>query len=235
MIRKARSYVAWAGACAAALSSSLAFAHVGVNRTGIANQNQVLTFAVGHGCEGADTSKLEVSIPASVTSVRVVPSVFGPVEVKKNDAGAVTSVIWTNPQPRAADEAFYQLSIRAKLPDAPFTTVLFPTRQTCKDKDGKEIVVDWKATPEEVAAAKEGEEPEPAPAVLIVPARKPGWNKLTIKDKLTSLAVFDDAEIVWSGDAAYSSNPATQEQIKNEDGVTELEEIAAGAEIWVKY
>lgn len=230
-----RSYVAMTCAGAVALSSSLAFAHVSVSSPGFANQSQLLTFGIGHGCEGADTSKLEVTIPSSVTSVRVVPNVFGPVEIKKDDAGNVTGVIWTNPQPRAADEMYYQLSIRAKLPDAPFTSVLFPAKQTCKDKDGKESVVDWKATPEEVAAAKEGEEPEPAPAVLIVPVRKLGWNKFTIKDKLTDLTAFDDAQIVWSGAAAYSSNPATKDQIKNEDGVTELKEIAAGAEVWVKY
>jgi uncharacterized protein YcnI len=192
-------------------------------------------FVVGHGCEGADTSKIEITIPETVTSVRALPSVFGPVEVKKNDSGLVTSVVWTNPQPKASDDYLYELAIRAKLPDAPFTTVLFPTKQTCKDKDGNEVVVDWKATPEEVAAAKEGEEPDPAPSVTILPARKPGWNKFTVKAALTDLTIFDDAQIVWAGDAAYSSNPATNEQIKSEDGVSELTEIAAGADIWVKY
>ena len=231
-----RSYVAVTSAAAAALSSGLAFAHVGVTSPGYANQTQVLTFSVGHGCEGADTSKIEVTIPESVTSVRGVPNVFGSVEVKKDDAGVVTSVVWTNPQPKASDDYYYQLQIRAKLPDAPFTTVLFPTKQTCKDKDGKEIIADWKATPEETAAAGDSEDgPLPAPAVSILPARKLGWNKFTVKSKLTDLTVFDDAQIVWAGDAAYSSNPATQEQIKNEDGVTELTEIAANTDIWVKY
>jgi hypothetical protein len=40
---------------------------------------------------------------------------------------------------------------------------------------------------------------------------------------------------VWSGDAAYSSNAATAALIENEEDVTKLTEIAAGAEIWVKY
>jgi uncharacterized protein YcnI len=231
-----RSYVAVTSAAAAVLSSGLAFAHVGVSSPGFANQTQVLTFSVGHGCEGADTSKIEVTIPESVTSVRGVPSVFGGVEVKRNDANVVTSVVWTNPQPKADDLYYYQLQIRAKLPDEPFTTLLFPTKQTCKDKDGKEIIADWKATPEEAEAAGDSEDgPLPAPAVAILPARKLGWNKFTVKAKLTDLTVFDDAQIVWAGDAAYSSNAATQEQIKNEDGVTELKEIAANTDIWVKY
>ena len=231
-----RSYVAVTSAAAAVLSSGLAYAHVGVTSPGFANQTQVLTFSVGHGCEGADTSRIEVTIPESVTQVRGVPNTFGAVEVKRNDANVVTSVVWTNPEPKAADLYYYQLQIRAKLPDAPFTTVLFPTKQTCKDKDGNEIVADWRATPEEAEAAGDSEEgPLPAPAVAILPARKLGWNKFNVKSKLTDLTVFDDAQIVWAGDAAYSSNPATQEQIKNEDGVTELKEIAANTDIWIKY
>jgi hypothetical protein len=96
-------------------------------------------------------------------------------------------------------------------------------------------VVDWKALPEEIAAAKMGEEPEPAPALVILPARSPGWNKFTVTNKVTDLSIFKDAQIVWAGDAAYSGNPATADQIKSEEGVTELKEIAAGTEIWVKF
>ena len=214
---------------------STASAHVSVSSPGFAGQSQVLTFGVGHGCEGADTIRIEVAIPAEVTSVRAIPSVFGDVEVKTDDSGAVTGVIWSKADARAKDELFYQLAIRAKLPDAPFTTVYFKAKQTCKAEDGKESVVDWAATAEEVAAAKMGEEPEPAPSVLILPVRASGWNKYTVKDAVKDLSVFKDALIVWSGDAAYSSNPTTMELIKSEDGVTELTEIKAGAEIWVKY
>lgn len=231
-----RSFVAVTSAAAAALSSGLAFAHVGVSSPGFANQTQVLTFSVGHGCEGADTRTIEVTIPEGVTSVRGVPSTFGSVEVKKDDTGVVKTVVWTNAQPKDGDDYYYQLQIRAKLPDAPFTTLLFPTKQTCKDKDGNDLVSDWAATPEEAEAAGDDENgPLPAPAVTILPARKAGWNKFTVKSKLTDLTVFDDAQIVWAGDAAYSSNAATQEQIKNEDGVSELKEIGANTEIWVKY
>ena len=88
-----RSYVAMTCAGAVALSSGLAFAHVSVSSPGFANQSQLLTFGIGHGCEGADTSKLEVTIPSGVSSVRVVPNVFGPVEIKKDDAGNVTKAV----------------------------------------------------------------------------------------------------------------------------------------------
>jgi uncharacterized protein YcnI len=229
-------YTALVGA-ASLLFSSTALAHVSMAGPGFAGQTQVLTFSIGHGCEGADTLRLEVSIPSTVTSVRVLPNVFGDAQLKTDDTGAATAVIWSKPTAsvRAQDDAFYQLAIRAKLPDAAFTTVYFPAKQTCRAADGKETVVDWVATAEEVAAAKMGEEPEPAPALSILPVRLPGWNKYTTKAKITDLSVFKDAQIVWVGDAAYSSNPATLELIKSESGVTELTEIKADAEIWVKY
>ena len=213
-----------------------AFAHVGISGPGYANQNQVLTFNVGHGCEGADTYAIEVSIPKDVTSVRAMPSAFGDSEVIADDAGVVSAVKWTKAgKVHAKDDQYYALQIRIKVPDAPFTTLLFPTKQTCRKADGTESVVDWKATPEEVAAAKEGEEPEPAPSLAILPVRFTGWNKFTAKTKIENLAIFDDAQIVWVKDAAYSKNPVTAEQIKSEDGVTVLSVIEANAEIWVKY
>lgn len=218
------------------LVAPTAFAHISLAGPGVAGSTQVLTFSVGHGCEGVDTASVEVSIPKEVTTLRAVPSVFGDAEVVKDDAGLITSVKWTKAaKVHATDDLFYTLQLRITVPNTPFKTLLFPAKQTCKTSDGAESVVEWKATPEEVAAAKEGEEPEPAPSLFIVPTRSPGWNKFKTTDKLTNLSVFDDAQIVWVGDAAYSKNATTADLIKNEDGVTELTEIAANAEIWVKY
>ena len=80
-----------------------------------------------------------------------------------------------------------------------------------------------------------GVPPLPAPAIVILPPRFPGWNKFTAPAEIADLSVFNDAEIVWVGEAAYSSNPATAALIEAEDGVTVLESIPADAEIWVKY
>jgi uncharacterized protein YcnI len=221
---------------ASLLFTQSAFAHVSLAGPGVAGTSQVLTFSVGHGCEGLDTASVEVTIPKEVVTVRAVPAVFGDAEVITDDAGIVTAVKWTKVgKAHAKDDQFYQLQMRIGVPMLPFATLLFPAKQTCKAADGTDTVVDWVATAAEVAAAKEGEEPEPAPALFIVPARSPGWNKFTAKAKISDLSVFDDAQIVWVGDAAYSKNATTAELIKNEDGVTELTEIAANAEIWVKY
>jgi uncharacterized protein YcnI len=221
--------------CALASLASVALAHVSVSSPGIAGTNQVLTFGVGHGCEGADTVELRVDIPEEVVSVRALPSAWGEAELTRNADDLVTAVTWTKADARPVDDQYYQFSIRVGVPDAPFTSLLFPATQTCRNADGEEIVAEWSATPAEVEAAGEDEEVLEAPAVLVMPPRVPGWNKYTVADDITDLTVFDDAQIVWAGDAAYSSNPATRELIEDEEDVEVLEQIEAGAEIWVKY
>lgn len=215
--------------------SSPAWAHVSLTGPGYADQTQVIPFGIGHGCEGADSVRLEITIPKEVKTVIAAPSPsFGAATLNVDDAGLVTSVVWSKEQARPKDDQYYTFALRIKVPNTPFQTIYFPAKQTCKTASGEERVVDWATivAPGETA----GEDKPPAPALTILPKRFPGWNKFTVGDTaITDLKIFDDAQIVWSGDAAYSSNPATAEQIKAEDGVTELTEIAAKAEIWVKY
>jgi periplasmic copper chaperone A len=215
--------------------TSTALAHVSVAGPAFAGKSQVLTFSVGHGCEGADTFRVEVKIPEQVTSVRALPSLWGEAEISKNDAGIVTSVAWTKDDVRAEDDQYYQFGIRIGVPETPFTILYFPTTQTCRTADGVESTVEWAALPDESEAAPEGEETSPSPSLWVVPPRMAGWNKYTVDAKLDDLSVFDDAQIVWAGDAAYSANAQTKELIRSEDDVDELSEIKAGAEIWVKY
>jgi hypothetical protein len=77
-----------------------------------------------------------------------------------------------------------------------------------------------------------------APIVKVVPVRVPGWNKFTAARSLTQEEVasyFGDAAIVWQGTAAYSHNQATAAMIAATPGVTALDGLAQGDEIWVKY
>jgi uncharacterized protein YcnI len=236
MLSRARLATAALLAGTSLFSAHPAFAHISLAGPGVAGSTQLLTFSVGHGCEGVDTASVEITIPKEVTTLRAVPGAFGDAEVIADDAGIVTAVKWTKAgKLHAKDDVFYQLQLRITVPMTPFTTLLFPAKQICKTPDGAETVVDWAATAAEVAAAKAGEEPEPAPSLFIVPTHSPGWNKFTTTAKITDLSVFDDAQIVWAADAAYSKNATTTDLIKNEDGVTLLTEIAANAEIWVKY
>jgi uncharacterized protein YcnI len=221
---------------AISLTAAMVDAHVEIaSGPGFANATQEITFAVGHGCAGMDTSSVKVDIPDGVTSVRAETSDFGKVTVEKDMAGIVKSVTWTKPDADLVDgdPNYYKLTLRLKVPNTPFTTVFFPTHQTCKGTDGGTSVSDWIAT----MPSPDGGGPEPAPALRILPARVAGWNKFTVPVAISDLgAFFKDALIVWKGNtAAYSSNPATAELITKTAGVTALTSLAANDEIWVKY
>jgi uncharacterized protein YcnI len=212
-------------------------AHVSISSgIGTANVTQEVTFGVGHGCAGADTWAVKVTIPAGVTSVRPMRSDFGKVSIEKDTAGAITGVSWQKAAADAldADIAYYKLVVRLKTPNAPFTTLVLPALQTCRAADGTLSTVNWSSLPG--APPPDGGEDEPAPTLPLVPAHKAGWNKVTVPVAVVDLGTyFGDAQIVWKGSAAYSPNAATTDQIKATSGVTALTALAAGDEIWVKY
>jgi uncharacterized protein YcnI len=218
-------------------------AHISiVSGPGFANLTQEITFGVGHGCAGSDTYRVRVEIPGSVTSVRPVRSDFGKISVEKDAAGTITAVVWQKADADAldADLAYYKLVIRAKLPNTPFSSLYFPARQTCRAADGTLSVVDWSmlpaATPVDAGATDGGAQDEPAPVLVLLPARRAGWNKFTVTTAVSDLgALFGDALIVWKGTAAYSANPITVDLIKATSGVNTLAGLAPNDEIWVKY
>ncbi len=216
--------------CGSALSipAASAFAHVSVQGPAFAGTTQVVTFSVGHGCAGADTVGIRVHLPEAVTSMRTLLSTFGgEAVVETSSAGIPLSATWRKADARAADDQYYQMQARIRIPDAPFTKLYFKVTQTCRDSMGVESVVEWEALP--------GEEGEEAASLWILPARKPGWNKFSVPVAVDDLTAFDDASIIWAGEKAYSGNPSTKELIAAEPGVEELSTLAAGTEIWVKY
>jgi uncharacterized protein YcnI len=200
-----------------------------------ANTTQEITFGVGHGCAGADTSSVRVEIPPEVASVRTLTSDFGRATVETNTAGFVTAVTWQKPAAELlpADSAYYKLTLRVKVPNAPFTTLRFPAHQTCKGASGEDIVVDWVSA---TSTGPDGGEAEPAPTALVLPARKPGWNKFVLPIEITDLSsFFGDALIVWRANSAYAPSQATSDLVKTTAGVTALTNLVVGDEIWVKY
>ncbi|HMJ14215.1 MAG TPA: YcnI family protein [Polyangiaceae bacterium] len=220
---------------AMSLAAGLAAAHVSISSgPGFADKNQEITFGVGHGCGTSDTYSVRVEIPSSVTSVRVMPSEFGKATIEKAASGLITAVTWQKADADllAADNAYYKVGLRIRVPNQPFTAIHFPTRQTCKSADGGVSVVDWVAETE----SPDGGGPEPAPELRILPARQPGWNKFTVPAAVADLSVwFSDALIVWKDSAAYSFNSNIAEQIDGTAGVTKLTSLAANDVIWVKY
>ncbi len=220
------------------LAASAADAHVSiVSGNATANVTQVVRFGVGHGCAGADTIGLQIDIPTGVTSVRPMPSDFGRATVQTNAAGVVTAAVWQRAVADVlpSDTAYYEVNIRLRPPNTPFTTLYFAVHQTCRAADGSMTTVDWVGTPA-TPVADGGTAPEPAAALNLVPARLPGWNSYTLTQAITTLnTFFSDAAIVWRGTAAYSINPTTTQLIMTTPGVTALSSLASGDRIWVKY
>jgi uncharacterized protein YcnI len=222
---------------AVAAFPAVARAHVSIiSGPGFANTTQEVTFGVGHGCAGADTYKVRVEIPADVLSLRPMRSDFGKPTIEKDAAGTITAVSWQKPDADAleSDLAYYKLVIRLKVPDKPFTTTYFKAQQTCRAADGTLTTVAWSMLPTDPVV--DGGADEPASALVVMPARKPGWNKYVVPSAVTDLAsVFGDAQIVWKGTAAFSASATTKELIAATPGVTALTSLAASDEIWVKY
>lgn len=230
----------FAAAAATLLASSAAKAHISVSGPAFAGATHEAVFGVGHGCDGADTYRVKVQIPSGVTSVRPIDSVFGKAVLEKDSEGNVKAVVWTKlpGDVLPADTNYYNLAVRFKVPDTPFKTLYFPTIQTCRTADGTETTAEWTATSgdHDSHGGDTGEAAEhPAPALLILPPRMPGWNKYTVNEHVHDLSVFKDALIVWAGKAAYSPNPVTQSLIEAEPDTEVLTMIHPGTEIWVKY
>jgi len=217
-----------------ALVSANAHAHISIASGPVfANTSQEVAFGVGHGCSGADTVRVQVEIPAGVTSVRPETSDFGQVDVETDAGGSVVSVTWTKADADVleADTQYYKLLLRLKAPDQPFTKLYLPAHQTCRAADGSKTVVDWVGIDE-----AEDSNVEPAPTLYVLPARFPGWNKFTVPNAIDDLAgYFADAQIVWSKSKAFSVNPTTTELIAATAGASALTSLAAGEQIWVKY
>ncbi len=224
------------GALAAATILSLSSsgsAHVSIaSGPGFANTTQEITFGVGHGCDGKDTLSVRVELPPEVLSVRAERSDLGAPQIETDAAGVVTAVTWekSSEELLSADTHYYKLTLRLKVPDQPFTTLYFPSYQTCLTEDGAAQTVEW------IATDPEATDQEPAPALAILPKRFAGWNEFSVTEDITDLAqFFGDALIVWQGESAYSTNPSTAKPIASTPGVSELALIAAGDTVWVKY
>ena len=218
-------------------TAGVADAHISIS-SGLAqaNKSQKITFSVSHGCDGHDTIKVRVNIPAGVTSVRALTSDFGKPTIIRDTQDVVVAVEWTKPAADLlpADDGYYELTIRARVPDAAFTQLQFNVDQTCRDDEtGLDLpVVAWDQPP----GSTTGNE---APMLTVVPARTSGWTEVTVPRAVTDADLplyFGDAAIVWRGTAAFSTNAAVAALIGMTPGVTPLTGgLAADDQVWVKY
>jgi uncharacterized protein YcnI len=150
-----------AASLALALSAPLAAsAHIELDASATASASlSVLTFAVGHGCEGSATTALAIRFPADVQAVK--PTLAPGWSVAEQEAADGTTVTYTADAP-LPDALRATVQVEALLPvdGAAGDVVAFPTLQTCVEGS-----TDWAETP------APGTEPDlPAPAITLTDA-----------------------------------------------------------------
>jgi uncharacterized protein YcnI len=222
---------------AAALFASVAQAHVSVvSSTAYANNYYQVVLSIPHGCDGADTERVEVEIPDTMVSVKPIidfSSANVPVGIEtQQTSGEVSKLIFTREQTAGTDNTIYTVSFRGKLADVPFTTQYFPTTQYCVGGG----IAAWTGTSSGHDHGSSTESTElPSPSVFVYPARHTGWNQYTAPDHLHDMTIFSDAEIIWKGSAGYSPNPTTMDLIEADEDSSTLSEIHTDESFWVKY
>lgn len=167
-IRRSRVLAVVAGAAALSVAAvSPAFAHIStVPGSATAGSTARIDFRVPHGCDGADTYEIEMSIPESVTSLKpkLAPGwIVRTEKVKVSGANGATServakVTWTGKLP---DDMFEDFALRIGVPDAPNTTLYFPIVQRCVNA----TPISWT----EIPKAGQAEPAHPAPGLKITP------------------------------------------------------------------
>jgi periplasmic copper chaperone A len=187
-------------------------AHVSATpSTAAAGAYTVVTFSVGHGCEGSPTTKIEIQVPESVLSVTPSRNPFYGVEktIEKLDepvadahGNEVTertaSIVYTasTPLPDGERDAF-ELSFQ--LPDAEGETLSFPTIQTCQKGE-----TSWTEVPADGQDAEELE--SPAPAFEIVAAEAGGHD-----DDAAAEPASDDAAEPAADDTDASADASADD------------------------
>lgn len=161
--------------------------------TAAAGAYTVVTFSVGHGCEGSPTTRIEIQVPESILSVTPSRNPFYDVEkridrldepVADAHGNEVTertaSVVYTARTPLPDGQRdWFELSFQ--IPDAAGETLAFPTVQTCEKGE-----TGWVEVP------AEGQDPEelesPAPSFEILPSAEGGDHGAAPGDQASSEA-----------------------------------------------
>lgn len=200
-----------------------------------ANKNTKVTFGIGHGCDGEDTYKVVVDIPAGIAlaNVKAMSSPeYGYAEITEDVDGI--HVTWTKDDADilASDSAYYELTVRVRTPNAAFTRLQWDVHQYCKNPaGGEDLAHHWDDPP--------GGGPDNAPMMTLQPSTKAGgWNEFTLAGAVAVAdfpTYFVDALIVWRGTSAFSANPVIAAMIAATPGVTALTDLAIDDVILVKY
>lgn len=164
-----------AGAALALAAPLTASAHIHVDpESAPAGSSSILTFTVGHGCDGSPTTEVTIGIPDEVTTVKPVvnpgwaaatstePVEDGVTDAHGNPVSERTSAVTFTANTPLDDGQIDMLSVQVSVPeDAEGQTLAFPVTQTCESGS-----IAWDQ------AAEDGEdEPEsPAPVIEVTKA-----------------------------------------------------------------
>ncbi|NYJ00567.1 uncharacterized protein YcnI [Nocardioides thalensis] len=188
-IRRALLPTLAAGGIVVATAAAPASAHVTVTPdTTAAGSYAVLTFSVGHGCEGSPTTAIEIAMPEQVLQVTPtrnpswdVEKVSEQLDEPVTDAHGnevterVAQVVYTARTP-LADGYRDTFELSLQLPDAEGETLTFPVVQKCEQGE-----TGWVETP------AEGQDPEelerPAPALTVTAADGAGHGAETATEE----------------------------------------------------
>lgn len=164
-----------------ALTAGAASAHVTVTpSTTEAGSYAVLTFSVGHGCEGSPTTRMAIAMPEEIPAVTptvnpnwTVEKVAEKLDQPITDAHGnevtdrIAQVVYTAKTP-LVDGFRDTVELSVQLPDAAGETLAFPVVQTCEKGE-----TGWTETAAEGQDAEELELPAPTMTITEAPGALP--------------------------------------------------------------
>ncbi|WP_394788808.1 YcnI family protein [Rhodoferax sp.] len=170
-------------ACAVSLCASASFAHIVLaDSAALGNTGYSAALRVGHGCNGAATTAIRVTVPAGFKDAKpqpkagwVLSTTVGKLEKPFDDHGkqiteGVTSITWTAAPGNALPDAYFdEFVLRGSLPGEA-GVMWFKVLQTCETGS-----VDWAEIP---AAGKSAHDlKSPAAMLEIIPSDHVGGHQ----------------------------------------------------------
>lgn len=158
------------------LGLGAASAHVSATPTSTAaGSYSLVTFSVGHGCDGSDTTSITITLPEELNTVTPTVNPNWAISTTKEkfatprelaDGSKITertkAVVYTAKTPLDAHQRD-SFTLSFKVPDAAGKTLYFPTLQTCEKGS-----TDWKDIP--TAGQDEESLKAPAPSLPVTAA-----------------------------------------------------------------
>ncbi|WP_367848437.1 YcnI family protein [Rhodoferax sp. WC2427] len=167
-------------ACALAISASTSFAHIVLaDPAALANTGYSAALRVGHGCDGAATTAIRVTVPAGFQGAKpqpkagwVLSTTVGRLAKPYDNHGTpvtegVTHITWTATPGNALPDAYFdEFVLRGSLP-AEAGTMAFKVLQTCEKGS-----IDWSDMPAPGTSAHDLK--TPAAMLEIIPSDHAG-------------------------------------------------------------